>query len=176
MTLFLALLVEVGAATGLYLALGHIQHEESWPRPVERKIEPVAVEAFRIEEAPAPKVEVVQEPKIEPAPEARRRWAATEPELAVPEVEVEIVPEVQPVAKETKPEIVIEAERAKEAEQKTVRCRNYRASAGELKLIEGTKRMRRVPGEGTAREKSAGRQAQRKRGTSSRNSLTICSQ
>ena len=162
MTLFLALLVEVGAATGLYLALGHIQHEESWPRPAERKIEPVAVEAFRIEEAPAPKVEVVQEPKIEPAPEI---VAAIEPELA-PEVEVEIVPEVQPVAEEIKQEIVIEAE----PKEEPVRSVMITPAPVKLKLIEGAKRMRRVP-----RAKSRA-QAQRKRGTSSRNSLTICSQ
>ena len=152
MTLFLALLVEVGAATGLYLALGHIQHEESWPRPVERKIEPVAVEAFRIEEAPAPKIEVLQEPKIEPAPEAETK---IEPEpvpeaamAAVPEVEVEIVPEVQPVAKEPEPEIVIEAEpeQKPEAEQKTgSEPLRIATKPVELKLIGMTRRMRRVP-------------------------------
>ncbi len=151
MTLFLALLVEVGAATGLYLALGHIQHEKSWPRPVERKIEPVAVEAFRTVEAPAPRVEAVQQPKIEPAPEI---VAEIKPELA-PEVEVEIVPEpvpevaaatvpeVEPVIEDIKPEIVIEAE--PEPEQKPVGSVIITPAPVKLKLIEGGKRMRRVP-------------------------------
>ena len=184
MTLFLALLVEVGAATGLYLALGHIQHEKSWPRPVERKIEPVEIEAFRIEEAPAPKIEVLQEPKIEPVPEAETK---IEPEpvpeaamAAVPEVEVEIVPDVQPVAKEPEPEIVIEPEPKPEAEQKTgSEPLRIATKPVELKLIGMTRRMRRVPrvkGRPSGEKRAAKRRhARRKRGASS-NSLTMLSQ
>lgn len=149
MTLFLALLVEVGAATGLYLAVGHVQQPPR-PRPAEREIEPVRVSE--------PKNEAVHEPKIEPAPEV-------EAEI-VPEAEVEAASVVETVAEEIKPEIVIEAE----PEEAPIRSAVITPAPVKLTLIEGAKPMRRVP-----RAKSKAR-AQPKKRASSRNSLALWSQ